>query len=179
MAQIPSYREIQDAADIGSPSSSAAELHGAMTGMLCVDIHATYEQWAIALLQPQDSPGNGLADAPLRQLFEATQQDLASPDLIFEPLLPDDEEPLTDRARALGGWCQGFLFGLGQSGGRRVWSGDSDELLNDFAEISRLEASDGAERDEEEDYVEIAEFVRVGVQLIRCECETPITSRIH
>ena len=30
-----------------------------------------------------------------------------------QPLLPDDEAPLADRADALSQWCQGFLYGLG------------------------------------------------------------------
>lgn len=177
MTEALSYRAIQALAAPGSADPCAAELHGTMTGLLCADVHATYEQWLGALFAADESPFDASAEIPLRRLFAATQHGLAAGDLGFEPLLPDDEETLAERARALGNWCTGFLFGLGQRTGARTWSGDSEELLKDFAEIARLDATD--DPSEEADYVEVAEFVRIGVQLIRCECEGPASSRIH
>ena len=32
------------------------------------------------------------------------------------PLLPCDDTPLSQRVQALGGWCEGFLFGAGLTG---------------------------------------------------------------
>ncbi|MBM4200042.1 MAG: UPF0149 family protein [Gammaproteobacteria bacterium] len=177
MTEALSYQRMQDITAIGSPDASVAELHGAMAGLLCADIHSTYEQWLGALFAGDGMPFEQDADVPLRELFGHTQQVLATGDLSFQPLLPDDEEPLAERARALGHWCQGFLFGLGQTTGQRTWTSEAEELLKDFSEISRLEAAE--ESDDEADYVEIAEFVRIGVQVIRGECDSPASSRIH
>ena len=174
MTQRLSYRSMQD---VTTSEGGVAELHGAMTGLLCADIHSTYEQWLAALVAAEPVAFDPSVDAPLRALFETTQHGLAGGDLSFEPLLPDDEAPLSERARALGNWCLGFLFGLAQTTGSRQWTSDSEELLRDFAEISQLEAAE--DTDDENDYVEIAEFVRVGVQLIRSECEHPAQSRLH
>ena len=177
MAESLSYRNMQQVTASSSADASVAELHGAMTGLLCADVHSTFEQWAAAFFPGTEAPFDQDADAPLRTLFATTQQELASGDLSFEPLLPDDEEPLSERAEALGNWCLGFLFGLGQTTGQRAWSSESEELLKDFADISRLEAAE--DTDDDDDYVEIAEFVRIGIQLIRHECEGPSSARIH
>jgi uncharacterized protein YgfB (UPF0149 family) len=168
---------MHDVTASSTPDASVAELHGAMTGLLCANVHSTYEQWVTAFFPDAEIPFDHTADAPLRTLFATTQQELASGDLSFEPLLPDDEEPLPERAAALGHWCLGFLFGLGQTTGQRAWSSEAEELLKDFADISRLEAAE--DTDDDNDYVEIAEFVRIGIQLIRHECEGPTSARIH
>jgi yecA family protein len=177
MTESLSYRQMQHVTANGAADASVAELHGAMTGLLCADVHSTYEQWLAAVFTEGEAPLDHAAEAPLRTLFATTQQGLASGDLSFEPLLPDDDEPLSERAEALGYWCLGFLYGLGQTTGPRAWSSEAEELLKDFADISRLEAAE--DTDDENDYVEIAEFVRVGIQLIRHECEGPTSTRLH
>ncbi|WP_139559530.1 UPF0149 family protein [Methylotetracoccus oryzae] len=177
MAESLSYGAMRHLTASDSLDASVAELHGAMTGLLCADIHSTFEQWVAAFFPDTEVPFDQGAAASLRTLFATTQQGLATGDLDFEPLLPDDEEPLSERAEALGHWCLGFLFGLGQTTGQRAWSSESEELLKDFADISRLEAAE--DTDDDNDFVEIAEFVRIGVQLIRHECEGPASARIH
>jgi uncharacterized protein YgfB (UPF0149 family) len=176
MTESLSYRQLQQLCASGVADTSVAELHGAMTGLLCADVHSAYEQWLAAVF-PEGGAGLDHAEPPLRTLFQTTQHGLASGDLSFEPLVPDDDAPLSERAEALGHWCLGFLYGLGQTTGQRAWSSEVEELLKDFADISRLEAAE--DTDDENDYVEIAEFVRVGIQLIRHECEGPTSTRIH
>src|SRR5690606_19390950 len=65
---------------------------------------------------------------------------LASPELGFYPLLPDDEESLEHRATALGQWCEGFLAGyalrLGSSG--QTPNAETQEILSDLVAISRI-----------------------------------------
>ena len=90
--------------------------------------------------------------------------------LAFQPLLPADEAALHERVEALSQWCQGFLYGLGESG----WSPgpaaseDVQEILRDLYKIARAGVSKGEENEEgERAYAELVEFVRVSVLLIR------------
>jgi uncharacterized protein len=86
-------------------------------------------------------------------------------------LLPDDDAPLARRAEALAQWCQGFLYGFGSvAGTQRNLPAQVDEVLKDLTQISRASAGDSEPTDDdEEDYVEIVEYVRVGAQLVHDE----------
>jgi hypothetical protein len=85
-------------------------------------------------------------------------------------LLPQDIVVDGARVGAVRDWCQGFLFGFGL-GGRRVadrLSQQSRELLNDIAEMTRLDADDVENSTENQSaLIEIEEFLRVGVMLMR------------
>ena len=87
----------------------------------------------------------------------------------FEPLLPDDEQPLNGRANALALWCTGFLYGLGAGSisDLAALGGDVGEIVRDFTEISRA-TGDDAEGDEsnEQAYAELVEFIRVAAQVV-------------
>jgi uncharacterized protein YgfB (UPF0149 family) len=104
----------------------------------------------------------------LTQLFNATKQQLSGQDFDFELFLPDDESGIYARVEALGNWCQGFLYGLSQGGltDPEGLPGELPEIVKDLVEISRAESyelSDDAQ--DEKDYMELIEFVRVAVQL--------------
>jgi len=107
----------------------------------------------------------------------------------FKLLLMDDDDPLSERVETLAAWCQGFIYGLA-AGGIKEGSElpeDTAELLKDMIEISRagndvddtgVEESD--DNDDEEAYMEIEEYVRMGVLLIYEELQ-PLqsTQTIH
>ena len=94
---------------------------------------------------------------------------MAAIDMAFQPLLPDDDAALVRRVAGLAQWCHGFLYGLALGGavapGRL--SADVDEILRDFAEISRAEVdpADPVETGEAA-YAELLEFVRTGAQIV-------------
>jgi hypothetical protein len=79
------------------------------------------------------------------------------------PLLPDDDISLQERTQALGGWCEGFLFGLG------LMSIETDslteqgrEFVDDIISISRVAPTDETD-DLEEDYMQVVEYIKIGV----------------
>jgi hypothetical protein len=84
-------------------------------------------------------------------------------------MLPDDEQPIAERATALGQWCQGFLYGLGSSPIRDLEQlpGSIGEIVRDFTTLTQVgvNEADGLE-DNESAYAELVEFVRVGAQLL-------------
>lgn len=151
---------------------AASDLHGSLTGFLCGGGVASPRNW----LQRLEIEIDGGIDTNARmellsRLFRDCRAQLDDPGFVFEPLLPSDGEPLVERADALVQWCRGFLGGLGLSGANvdRALSEDGAEILRDFSTIaaSRFEYDDAEE--DESALVEVLEFIRVGVLLLRSE----------
>jgi yecA family protein len=173
-----SYRDIQDIVLDLSDSGSAAEAHGLLAGLLCMDAGIDVESWLEQILGPDEPSPSGRDRALLVRLFEETRRQLNDFDFSFELFLPDDDQPLSERADALGEWCQGFLLGLGYGSKGADWPGECAEILRDFVEISRLDPEVSGEADEAA-YAELAEYVRVGVQVIRSELQSRTPKRLH
>jgi len=172
-----SYEAVDEAVLDSDAVASAAELHGVLAGMLCVDPGLDCGQWLLRVFgESQDGLDDGGLSI-LRELYGVTRGLLGAVDFSFQLLLPDDDVALAERVSALSGWCQGFLYGIGSSGPGADWSGDSGEVLRDLADISRLDANVSGEEDEVA-YAEVSEFVRVGVQIIRGEMQaSPLSNR--
>jgi uncharacterized protein YgfB (UPF0149 family) len=75
----------------------------------------------------------------------------------------------------MGEWCQGFLYGLGSS---ELFSNleiqkNISEALDDLASISNVQVSDdqyeGDETDNEANYIEIVEYIKIAVLTIFTE----------
>jgi uncharacterized protein YgfB (UPF0149 family) len=169
---------------------SATEGHGLLCGLICARGYVECEAW-VALMDEEnldlltsDDPNDLIstksthldsADAGedgklLRALHRDTLQQFSSGECDFYPLLPDDNEPLADRTDELASWCQSFLFGLA-AGGIKDFSTlpeEVGEISRDLVEFSQLGHGSDAEETEQDEfaYVELVEYVRVGVQLI-------------
>lgn len=167
-----SYAEIERALHDARAVTDTAEAHGTLAGSLCAAPTYSFEDWLQEILP--EGWAQSAATEPLQELFTETNAQLATDELQFQPLLPEDEEPLDARAAALAQWCQGFLYGLGSSRIHDVsrLPGDVGEIVRDLTEITHAGAdgSESAEADESA-YTELVEFVRVGVQLIFEELE--------
>lgn len=152
-------------------SVAAAESHGCLCGALCTTQQYPVESWLDELVpEPQPDPADDRA--PLRLLFADTMRALRGEEMEFELLLPDDDDPLVERASVLSQWCQGFLygFGTGQPVPREELTGEVEEVLRDLTHISQASVETGTNAEEEEQaYAEIVEYVRAGVQLIHDE----------
>ncbi|MDH5179268.1 MAG: UPF0149 family protein [Gammaproteobacteria bacterium] len=156
-------------------AGGAAELHGQMIGLLCARQTLTAQQWldeAVPELAAARETGDALAAESaviLGDLFQQSQACLDEREFAFELLLPADEFPLTQRIGALGEWCQGFLLGLSMGGIKDFehLPGEVPELLNDMVEISRADSYELADESEDESaYVELMEYVRLGVMMV-------------
>lgn len=163
--------------------AGAAECHGALAGWLASGRGADPQPWLEPMLEELD-----LADAKvmrcradLVELHRAVAIQLGGEALEFNPLLPDESNPLPTRVAALAEWCEGFLFGLGLAGAAAVRGGeDVREVIGDFAQIARagLETDQGTEQDEVA-YAELVEFIRVGAQLVHDELRGEPPRRLH
>lgn len=165
--QPVSHAELEANLMAAGSAVSASEAHGCVCGSLCADSGFSPTELAVDLL-PEDTTQAAAATlvATVASLQEASLDGLAGGELGFQPLLPDDEQPLAERVEALAAWCSGFLYGLGRTGADLNLPGDLGEILGDFSEISRasLHSHEGDEEGEAS-YLELTEFVRASVQL--------------
>jgi len=179
MTSSLAFNDVAQALAAGGSSVHAAEAHGCLCGALCVRRGLKLSDWLDEILPDSVTLPGG--DGPLQDLFEQSAAELAAPDMEFDPLLPDDDASLDERVEALGAWCQGFLYGFGSAGqaGRPAPTGEVAEVLADFAEISRAGAVGMEPAEIEEDaYVELVEFLRVGVQIVYDEMNAGRRARL-
>jgi yecA family protein len=151
---------------------AASDLHGSLTGFLCGGGVASPRNWLQRLeLEPDPGATTAARMELLERLFRDCSAQLSAAGFTFEPLLPGDDDPLTERADALVQWCRGFLGGLGLAGvnANRGLSEDAGEILRDFATIAASSFEyDDAEEDENA-LTEVLEFIRVSVLLLHAE----------
>lgn len=170
---------------------SVSEVHGLCCGLLCAQSStAAKTRWFTELLDAASltAADVGHKASQLKTLDDWFGQTLAAlndTDLEFMPALPDDEAPVVVRVRALGDFCAGFTYGIGLAvaqQGNRALPDDSREIIEDFQAIDAADPVDQADEDgqsptlevQENVYVEILEFVRVGVLLVLEECRPTI-----
>lgn len=178
-----SYFELDRTLSRLQPGVGAAELHGSLSGFLCAGGRADRATWLDALaLRELDASIDGGEREVFDALYAECVRELDDPELAFDPLLPDDETPLTERSAALVDWCRGFLGGLGLAGAdlKHALSADASEVLADFARIARTEVEvEELDSEGEDDYSEVLEYVRVGALLLRHELSVPPTATRH
>ncbi|MDD0973534.1 YecA family protein [Pseudomonas fontis] len=152
---------------------SPAELHGLLLGRSCAGAGFDAESWladASELLEnePSDNVRNALIG-----LQEMVKGELTGDDITVVLLLPGDELPLTQRAEALGQWCQGFLSGFGLNSGGLVLSAEAREVLGDLDAISQIQDALEESDEGENDYMEVMEYVRIAPLLLFTELTKP------
>jgi uncharacterized protein len=169
------YGILSDLLDRSGSPVPLAELHGSLCGVFCASGRRAAQSWLDDLVTECSGDPTAVSQlgAELRELGDDTWQALNGSDLEFSPLLPDDRSRVELRVEALALWCHGFLAGLVvgglEFGSRGNLPTELDELVRDFAEISKA----GASPEEIDDrnfsdsaLVELEEYVRLGAQLV-------------
>ncbi|MQW92175.1 UPF0149 family protein [Acinetobacter wanghuae] len=172
------YRNFSSIEEISSPS----ELHGLLTGIVCITQAPTREEWQQILetlevpeLEPEALE---LLTTEAEDVFNALSED----ELDYLPLLPDDEHVLADRVQALADWCAGVVLGFGLATGNIRQ--DEREWIEHLQDVAAVEFDESDDDDEgEESYQELYEFVRlipvslsVGRKKVSVE-DTPLLKR--
>ncbi len=99
-------------------------------------------------------------------------------------MLPDEGEPLADRVQALADWCDAFVLAYAaaaRDAQREQMSDEAGELLEDLTAIAGgLDPSTTGEDDEdEEDYTQILEFVRIAALNLYAERRPGADAVLH
>jgi yecA family protein len=175
MSQPPDYDHLQQAL-IKAEGLSAAEAHGLLCGMHCAAGRVGLDAWLAQVFEELDLNNLLVREAcqQLVGLHVSTQQQLNDPEAGFSLLLPDDEVSLMERTDALAEWCQGFVYGLAAGGLKQASElpPDTAELLADLVQIARVGVDDGSMDEADEDaYMQLCEYVRMGVLLINEELQ--------
>jgi len=158
----------------------AAEVHGQLCGLLCTLSELDLETW----LQPSlidvgdrvDWPADSVA--LFQDVLDSTQAQVSGARFDFELLLPGDDCGILTRLEALASWCQGCLLGISHGGVDDVAAlpGELPEFVNDLVNLSHAENYDLSDEEEDESaYMELVEYLRVGVQLFYEELRSSIT----
>ncbi len=174
---LPDYLILNSALHKLETEITPSEVHGTLCGLLCANGNAEAGIWQQALWP--NLPDGDLLVAEAHEIFkqthDITQRQLNDPTCEFQMLLPDDNDCLDARVNALGDWCQGYLIGLSLGGitDFAPLPEDAREITKDLLEIARAGTSyelEGSEEDENA-YVELVEYLRVGVLLINEELQ--------
>lgn len=179
------FNDIANAFVMANLMGSPAELHGLLCGRISGgqklpgdDLMAVVAEFLEVEHERVEDLGDMLPD-----LYQYTLGQICSGGFEFHPLLPDDEFPLNQRLASLGEWCQGFLYGLGNSGlsVKTELTGDIADALSDLASISQVDSleDENGEEEDEVSYAELVEYVRVAVLLIHAELSAPDDDGSH
>lgn len=174
------YQVISEIFQQHDSGSSAAEAHGIATALLCVDARADVNNWLEELfadeveLLEQDK-------AALVALFERTRV-LLNPDeteFAFDLFFPDNND-LQEHVMALSDWCQGFLWGIGYSHSAADWSGETNGILKDMVEFTKLDTDVEDDNDEDEEaFIQLHQYLRTAVLIIRDEFNQNASAATH
>ncbi len=155
---------------------SPAELHGLLLGRSCAGAGFDADSWlADAAHLLESEPVDNVRSA-LIGLQEMVKGELTGEDITIVLLLPGDEQPLSERAGALGQWCQGFLAGFGLNAGGKELSDEAKEVLQDLTAISQVQDALEESEDGESDYMEVMEYLRVAPLLLYTELAKPVAA---
>ena len=146
------------------------EAHGCLCGLLSASSDVGKNDWFAHVLDGLEQNNLSVQETSdqLAQLFDQTVKGLDDAMLGFQLVLPDEDEALEERTLSLANWCQGFLFGLGAGGVKEqdMLSEDVQEIIKDISEISKITYADEDDDENEEAFMELVEYIRVGVLLI-------------
>lgn len=167
----PSYQQIDQRLQDAAAGVSAAELHGSLCGQLSASPELPGSRWFAVATGEALAPGELSSGtmALLDELFAWTVAGFDGMGFEFQPLLPDDAEPLAERAAALALWCSGFLAALGQIGLKdpERLPDEAGEFVRDLAEMSKVGLGDHAATEADEAaYQELVEYLRVGAMVL-------------
>lgn len=171
------YDDISDLIEELSGKCTSEELHGVVSGQIAAGQALSDRDWLKGLLEfidAEEKPST-IINRELKELVENVQNAMSDPELGFQLMLPQDEEPLRERAKGLGCWCQGFLagFGLATTKSREDIGDEVEEILSDLASISQVDIEDEETEANEENFFVLVEYVRMAALNIYMESQVP------
>lgn len=164
------YQELDGHLAVSELNPSTAEAQGMLCAMICAGDPRAEERWVAELLAGKDDtdPSIQRCRRSLEHMAALTREQIASPESVFTPLLPDDSLPLAARALGLYDFSRGFLYGLGLAAlDAGSLSGPAREAFDNLCAITHLDLDDLEDsEDNEQALMELTEFVRVAAMLV-------------
>lgn len=165
------YTQIDSTLSLAGVDIPASEVHGTVVGAVCNHLKTSQAPDLLKLIVPDEEQQatrlQPLADL-LYELYRVNSEALLENKEEFDLVLPSDEESLEIRTESVAAWSKGFLLGLLYNNAFSI-----DQLPDSGSEIARdmlmiAEAGAGMDSEKEEDWAlaELAEYLKVGSQLI-------------
>ena len=164
--QLPDYWLFCDKIGVLALPISGSKLHGVMCGYLCAGALHDGDAYLRALTINKRGTAARTAAQAVFQLYTISQHQIDEDNFSFQLFLPDDEQPLSDRALAFSEWCEGFIQALSIVGvtSSQLDEEESQEALMHFAEFSKLDYDSLKVGEEDEKaFMEVTEYARMAV----------------
>ncbi len=172
----PDYSMMQELLRTSVPDCTPATLHGVITGLLTSGAPDIDEDDIATLMQQEFTP---VIAQLVSRLITTTRSQLQELDYSFQLLLPQDEATLAARVLALGSWCDSFTagFSAGFVQAESALDEEGREALTDIAQLAGLMDEETDELDDEEgDYMELVEYVRMATVTLYQQLGTPLAA---
>jgi uncharacterized protein len=178
------YHALQQLLDKVDSDVSAASVHGLWCGRLAAgDTLNTTAWWAFTMrVMGQEASIEENMVAAFKAIANFSNQHLQAENFEFEPWLPAEDTECHQRLAALSEWCQGFIEGMTSVLGSKLAlaSDEVKEIVKDLLDIGDVDADVGGSEEDEKQFNELAEFVKVAALTIwhdfAREVELPIIS---
>lgn len=166
LSRIPTYQTFADTIAILDLPISSSELHGLMCGYLCAGAVSEGEAYLRSLTPNRKDESIRAAALVIFELYTISHQQLINYNFEFQMMLPDDHEPIINRAQAFSEWCEGFVQGLTISGigFGQLEEEESQEALQHLLEFAQLEYETlQVDEEDERALMEVNEYARMAV----------------
>lgn len=177
------FDQINDALEPYQELESPSFLQGMLLGLMSGDSEIKEGAWIKRILTEADIKSVKESFLTiLHEMYLDADKMLNGSGFELELMLPDEDVPVANRAYLLGQLCEGFLYGMGiVNKDKDNLRGDVLELVKDFGSIAAIDVENLEGEDdeqEEEDLMQLIEFVKVGVMTINEELNPAEASRI-
>ncbi|RJG42052.1 UPF0149 family protein [Motilimonas pumila] len=166
---LPEFDHVTRVLEGAELTVGAAEVHGVLAGIVCAGVKLDGQSWQ-GPFNDLVNEGFGLpseAKIVCNDLYQLICQQLSDGNMAFSLLLPDDDQPLDERAEAMSQWAQSFLVGFGMLQQKLNQAPENiQELITDIRDISQVSLDFDIEDEESEmAFTEVIEYLRVGAML--------------
>ena len=169
---LPDYDTFLDSIAVLALPLSASELHGTMCGYLSAGATEEGETYLHSLTLQKKDPAMRAATLSLFRVYAICQQQLTQLGFDFQLLLPDENEPLTQRAQAFSEWCDGFIQSITRIGidYNQIEDDDTQDAIQHLSEFAELDyESLRVDTEDEEAFMEVCEYARMAVLHVHCD----------
>ncbi|PJE79115.1 hypothetical protein CI610_01923 [invertebrate metagenome] len=152
---------------------SPSEIHGYLSGLLVARHNLSVSQWLndVAHEFLKTDASEHPAKPLLIELYNNTRRQLKTTDFAVSLLLPDEDTDLGQRVDSLSNWCNGLLCGIStqfdqQSINKKTLSKEIQDILSDFSAIAQVQKRDSSTENDERDWIEVSEYVRMALLVL-------------
>lgn len=158
---------------------SPTYLHGSLSGVLAAGKRMSQDDWvdwSLDQMAPSEDPDEAHITI-IQGLYFKTLAEMEDEGLSFHLVLPNEDTPMVDRLEALSEWTGAFLGAFGATGVVKETSdmpATLQEILEDMSDIAQVDAKSADDLSTaEDDYIAVAEHVRVSALTVFLEYNEP------